>query len=136
MENCLNTANSEFNIKWYGHSKKLIILADNEQYLIRKLSSLVNTFECVEATNVSNSSSVSKAKVCEHIFAQLEGVKLDLKTLESRLFTSISQQESKFDDINSMHVKQKEMESTIKQKDEEIHKLKLEIQGEAISRAQ
>jgi hypothetical protein len=27
-----------------------------------------------------------------------------------------------------MHVKQKEMESTIKQKDEEIHKLKLEIQ--------
>ena len=59
----------------------------------------------------------------------MEGVKLDLKpTLESRLFTSISQQESKFDDINSMHVKQKEMESTIKQKDEEINKLKLEIQ--------
>ena len=55
-------------------------------------------------------------------------MKLDLKTLESRLFTSISQQESKFDDINSMHVKQKEMESTIIQKDEEIHKLKLEIQ--------
>jgi ethanolamine utilization protein EutQ (cupin superfamily) len=85
---------------------------------------------------VSNSSSVSKAKVCEHtdncinrdIIAQLEAVKLDLKTLESRLFTSISQQESKFDDINSMHVKQKEMESTIKQKHEEIHKLKLEIQ--------
>ena len=23
-----NTANPEFNIKWYGHSKKLIILAD------------------------------------------------------------------------------------------------------------
>jgi hypothetical protein len=61
-----NTANSEFNIKWYGHSKKLIILADNEQYLKRKLSCLVNTFECDEATNVSNSSSVSKAKVCEH----------------------------------------------------------------------
>ncbi|CAB4038900.1 Hypothetical predicted protein, partial [Paramuricea clavata] len=102
----------------------LIILDDNEQYLKRKLSSLVNTFECDEVTNVSNSSSVSKVKVCEHtdncinrdIIAQLEGVKLDLKTLESRLFTSISQQESKFDDINSMHVKQKEMESTIKQK--------------------
>ena len=93
-----NTANSEFNIKWYGHSKKLIILADNEQYLKRKLSCLVNIFECDEATNVRNSSSVSKAKVCEHtdncinrdIIAQLEGVKLDLKTLESRLFTSIS----------------------------------------------
>jgi chromosome segregation ATPase len=58
----------------------------------------------------------------------LEGVKLDLKTLESRLFTLISQQESKFDDINSMHVKQEEMESAMKQKDEEIHKPKLEIQ--------
>ena len=73
---------------------------------------------------MSNSSSVSKAEVCEHtdncinkdIIAQLEGMKLDLKTLESRLFTSISQQESKFDDINSIHVKQKDMESIIKQK--------------------
>jgi hypothetical protein len=37
-----NTANSEFNIKWYGHSKKLIILAEKRTILIRKLSSLVN----------------------------------------------------------------------------------------------
>jgi hypothetical protein len=32
-----NTANSEFNIKWYGHSKTLIILADNEQYFKTKI---------------------------------------------------------------------------------------------------
>jgi hypothetical protein len=43
-----------------------MILADNEQYLKRKLTSLVNAFEYDEVTNVSNSSSVSNAKVCEH----------------------------------------------------------------------
>jgi hypothetical protein len=108
--------------------KKAYNLADNEQYLKRKLSCLVNTFECDEATNVSNSSSVSKAKVCDCINRDItlswkQWNSTGLKTLESRLFTSIFQQESKFDDINSMHVKQKEMESTIKQKDEEIHNL-------------
>jgi hypothetical protein len=48
--------------------------------------------------------------------------------LESRLFASISQQESKSDDINSLRVKQKDMEAIINKKDEVICKLNEEIQ--------
>ena len=47
---------------------------------------------------------------------------------ESCLFTSISQQESKSDDINSLRVKQKDMEAIINKKDEVICKLNEEIQ--------
>ena len=48
--------------------------------------------------------------------------------LESRLFASISQQESRSVDINSLRVKQKDMEAIINKKDEVICKLNEEIQ--------
>ena len=37
-----NAADSGFAIKWYGHSKKLVIQTDNEHYLKRKFASLAN----------------------------------------------------------------------------------------------
>ena len=78
----------------------------------------------------------SESKVCtcpytcvnSNIIAELEGVKLDITILESRLFASISQQESKSVDINSLRVKQKDMEAIINKKDEVICKLNEEIQ--------
>ena len=126
-----NAADSGFAIKWYGHSKTLVIQTDNEH----KFASLANPVGSDVVAGASNGVSESR-KICtcpytcvnSNIFAELEGVKLDMTILESRLFASISQQESKSDEINSLRVKQKDMEAIINKKDEVICKLNEEIQ--------
>ncbi|CAB4019614.1 Hypothetical predicted protein, partial [Paramuricea clavata] len=128
----INAVDCGFAIKWYGHSKKLVIQTDNEHYLKRKFASLANPV----GSDVAAGDGVSVSKVCtcpytcvnSDIIAELEGVKLDMTILGSRLFASISQQESKSDDINSLRVKQKDIEAIINKKDEVICKLNEEIQ--------
>jgi hypothetical protein len=61
-----NTADSKFTIKWYGHSKKLVIQADNEHHLKKKFASLANPVVSDVAANGSNGVSVSKVCTCPY----------------------------------------------------------------------
>jgi hypothetical protein len=57
-----NAADSGFAIKWFGHSKKLVIQTDNERYLKRKFASLANPVGSDVIASASNG--VSESKVC------------------------------------------------------------------------
>ena len=60
----------------------------------------------------------SCANVNRDMAIELEVVKLDMTILRYRLFTSISKQESESDEINSLRVKNKDMEIVIKQQND------------------
>ena len=55
-----DAADSGFAIKWYGHSKKLVIQTDNEHYLKRKFASLANPVGSDVVAGASNGVSESK----------------------------------------------------------------------------
>ena len=62
---------------------------------------------------------------CAHFNADLEGIKLDMTILESRMFAAMSENEHE-SDIISLRVKLVEMEAVVQNQDEIISRLSKE----------
>ena len=129
-----STADSGFLIKWFGlRSQKLVIQADDDdKYLHKKFESLVNRYESDhvgsgyvsgEAINGDETAQENTLKACGCIFsAELEGLKLDMTILESRILSAISQNERE-SHVGLLAVKLKEMKAVIRHQDEVIRAL-------------
>ena len=121
-----SAAEAGFVIKWFGiQSQKLVIQADNEEnYLKKKFESLVNEYESNSVCSVhnidDNTAQANASKVCGcSCSVELEGLKLDMTILESRLLSALSQSELE-SDVRSLTVKLKELEAVIRHQDEVI----------------
>ena len=121
-----SAADPGFVIKWFGiQSQKLVIQVDDEEnYLKKKFESLMNKHESNNVCSVhnidNNTAQANASKVCGCICSvELEGLKLDMTILESRLLFALSQSELE-SDVYSLTVKLKELEAGIRHQDEVI----------------
>ena len=106
-------------------SEKPVIQVDNEgNYLKKKFESLVNEHESNSVCSVhnidDNTAQAKASKVCGcSCSVELEGLKLDMTILESRLLSALSQSELE-SDVRFLTVKLKELEAVIRHQDEVI----------------
>ena len=121
-----SAADAGFVIKWFGiQSQKLVIQVDNEEnYLKKKFESLVNEHESNSVCSVhnidDNATQANASKLCGcSCSVELEGLKLGMTILESRLQSALSQSELE-SDVRSLTVKLKELEAVIRHQDEVI----------------
>jgi hypothetical protein len=134
------TTKSDLVIKWFGwRSQKLVIQVDSaENFLTQKFESLVNKSKgndvdsknSDDGTIVGDGDSVhpNVLEVCKcSCSVDLEGLKLEITILESRLFAAISKNDLELD-IDLLRVKQKESEAAIRRQDDVICTLNEENQ--------
>ena len=126
-------------IKWFGwRSHKLVIQVDSaENFLTQKFESLVNKSKGNKADSNGTDGAIvgdgdtvhpNVPEVCKcSCSVDLEGLKLEITILESRLFAAISKNELELD-IDLLRVKQKESEAAIRCQDDVICTLNKENQ--------
>ncbi|CAB4035133.1 Hypothetical predicted protein, partial [Paramuricea clavata] len=130
----------DFVIKWFGwRSQKLVIQVDSaENFLTQTFESLVNKSKGNKADSKNGTDGVivsdgdtahpAVLEVCKcSCSVDLEGLKLEITILESRLFAAISKNKLE-SDIDLLRVKQKESEAAIRRQDDVICTLNEENQ--------
>ena len=134
------TKSRDLVIKWFGwRSQILVIQVDNaENFLTQKFESLVNKSKGNKADSKNGTDGAivgdgdtvhpNVLEVCKcSCSVDLEGLKLEIIILESRLFAAISKNELELD-IDLLRVKQKESEAAIRRQDDVICSLNDENQ--------
>ena len=104
-------------IRWYADSKsELRNIAGLARPAVEVTS---NNYKEAEhaAINTGRMDASDSSCSCAYINADMEGIKLDLTILESRLLTALSENEYE-SDINLLRVKLKELEGVVRNQDE------------------
>ena len=122
-------------IRWYADSKSLTVngkLSDDIKSELRNIAGLArpavevtsNNYKEAEhaAINTGRMDASDSSCSCAYINADMEGIKLDLTILESRLLTALSENEYE-SDINLLRVKLKELEGVVRNQDEANRRL-------------
>ena len=134
---------SKFVLKWYGSkSQKLVIQANHTHYLQQQFASLITTSKDNSANNTKGNNTINNDSMTANILeecncscsctnklvtAEIEGVKLDMTILESRILAQVSQNEVD-SDINSLRSKLKDLEAVMRHQEKAISILNKENQ--------
>ena len=128
---------SQFILKWHGSkSQKLVIQVDHTHYLEQQFANLINTSKHNSANNTKGYNTIINDNVTANIVeecncscscsctnklvaAEIEGVKLDMTILESKILAQVSQNEVD-SDINSLRSKLKDLGAVMRNQEKPL----------------